>query len=340
MIEEKREGKGSYRSGPKAKISDDKIIKIVSEIEALEIIKTADLQKIADNNGVSLGTVYKYGREFELIPEARKRGKKSTTKTKKKSTKSTTKTTRKKTVEKKPVEKEVVVYHKAGYEVFHVGMFTGRHEMPIFINKFIFNKPMSKSNLFNFEMMDDIVERFIKDNFKITVDKDGVYRSDKEMILYLTGLSSALASIIKLTAKYNINLTLAHFDNVSETYVLQRIWDKPIKSDNPYLDNIGNYTTTTWYKCDYEDIKSLDKFYFVQVVNFSSIDKNNRDTDAYIYMDEEVMWKQYYLILTDIMSNRNKHLSIFVKTAHIENEKIRFDTVIGRASNFDYDNSK
>lgn len=327
-----KEKRGGYRSGPKAKLSDEKIIKMISDIEALETIKHAALQKIANDNGVSISSVYRYGREFGLIPEVQKREKKPTIKTKpiKK-----VNNKKKKVAEKKPVEKEIVVYHKANYEVLQVGMFIGRHEMPIYVNKFIFNRPISKNNLFDFEMMDATVEKFIKDNFKLAIDEDGVYYSDKEMILYLTGLSSALASIIKLTAKYNINLTLAHFNHETGLYSLQRIWDKPAKSNNPYQDIIGNYTTTTWYKCDYDDIKSLDKFYIVQVVNFSGEDKYDRESDVYIYAHEEMMWEHYYKLLTEVMSNRSKYLSIFVKTAHIKNEKIQFDTVIGRASNFD-----
>lgn len=334
MIEEKQKSKGGYKSGPKAKLSDDKIIKIVADIEALETISNAALQKIADNNGVSISTVYRYGREFGILPEAKKRSKRSTAKTKKK-TVTKNKITRKKKVTEKE-EKGIIVYRKAEYGTLLCGMFAGRHEMPEFINKFIFNKAISNRNLFNFDMLDTIVDRFIKDNFKLTIDEDGIYHSDKEMVLYLTGLSSALASIIKLTAEYNINLTLMHYNNEIDDYFPQKIWDKPIKSENPYINIIGNYTTTTWYRCNYDDIKTLDKFYIVQVVNFSSKNKNDRDADVYIYMDEEVMWKQYYSLLTEIMSNRNKHLSIFVKTAHIENDKIKFDTVVGRASNFDY----
>lgn len=336
-----KEKRGGYRSGPKAKLSDEKIIKMISDIEALETIKHSALQKIADNNGVSISSVYRYGREFGLIPEAQKRSTKTGKKpiisrpTKKVNNK------KKKVVEKKPVEKEIVVYHKANYEVLQVGMFTGRHEMPIYVNKFIFNRQISKNNLFDFDMMDAIVEKFIKANFKLAIDEDGVYYSDKEMILYLTGLSSALASIIKLTAKYNINLTLAHFNNETGLYSLQRIWDKPAKSNNPYQDIIGNYTTTTWYKCDYDDIKSLDKFYIVQVVNSSSEDKYNKESDIYIYAHEEMMWEHYYKLLTEVMNNRSKRLSISIKTAHIKNnERIQFDTVIGRASNFDCDSNK
>ena len=334
MNERKQENKnmGGYKSGPKAKLSDEKIIKIISDIEELGgIIKSSNLQKIADNNGVSVSTVRRYGREFDLIPEP---------KNKKITKKKSTKVRKRRVVKKKSTEKGITVYHKVGYEAFYVGMFYGRHEMPAYVNTFIFGKPLSVNNIFNFEMMDDIVEKFIKDNFVLSIDDDGNYFTNKELILYLTGLSSALASVIKITAKYNINLTLAHYDNDTDRYIDQKIWDKPIRSNNPYVENIGNYTTTTWYKCDYEDIKSLSTFYVVQVVNFSSIDKTNRDAEVYIYMDEKVMWEHYRSLFTEVMSNRSKRLSIFVKTAHIEDEKIRFDTVLGRASNFDYDENK
>lgn len=77
-----KEKRGGYRSGPKAKLSDEKIIKMISDIEALETIKHAALQKIANDNGVSISSVYRYGREFGLIPEVQKREKKPTIKTK------------------------------------------------------------------------------------------------------------------------------------------------------------------------------------------------------------------------------------------------------------------
>lgn len=85
------------------------------------------------------------------------------------------------------------------------GLCEGRHPLPV--NEYLFENQI---NPFDFQSM-----------YSIIADKISGYHS---VTLYVTGLTSAVAEVIKVCKEKGINLILMHFNLDTGTYVPQKIW--------------------------------------------------------------------------------------------------------------------
>lgn len=111
-----------------------------------------------------------------------------------------------------------------------VGLIAGRHEMPV--DEYIFN---AIENPMAFTTMDKIVVDWFKDNLDIGVTNgrainsasytdDEVWQSQSRLVLYVTGLTAATATVIKQAAFNGVPLTLMHYDSKSGGYQPQLIF--------------------------------------------------------------------------------------------------------------------
>lgn len=80
----------------------------------------------------------------------------------------------------------------------------GRHEMPSEVQGSIFNTTLDPLDV---EGMERTAEAVLNDT--------------KELVLYVTGLSVALVSVINVCHKKGIKLTLMHFDRSTSDYYPQ-----------------------------------------------------------------------------------------------------------------------
>lgn len=111
-----------------------------------------------------------------------------------------------------------------------VGLIKGRHEMPV--DNYIFDKI---NNVLNFNDMNKQICNFINDNINVYgaygcgINQIGyedieVLTSDTKLIVYVTGLTSVTAELIKVCALKGISLTLMHYDRESGDYLPQVIF--------------------------------------------------------------------------------------------------------------------
>lgn len=321
-------------SGKREKLPDDIIIDIISDLEEGSLSK----QKIADKHNVSISSVYRYAQEFGLITPGKRGGKGTSKKSSSKKTK-TTKTKKQRTKTQK--EKKVVPIQKkeenssnlvvCKRESLEVGMIKDRHNMPDHINTYIFDSPVDENIMFSYPTLDCIVYEFLLSNIKVTKDANGDFVGDKDLIVYVTGLTCCLASVIKMCRINNINLTLMHFNNKTRGYEPQVIWNEFGKTKLESL--VSGFSTASLIKCKFEDLNQ-DNFYTIKVINFSSKDKNNREIDLYIFAKEIDLWEFHSDLLKNIMNDKTVRKTIFVEESSIKDDSIVFEKRISQSCNF------
>ena len=111
-----------------------------------------------------------------------------------------------------------------------VGLIKGRHEMPV--DNYIFDEI---NDVLDFNSMNKQICNFINNNINIYsicgcgINQIGyedveVLTSDTKLIVYVTGLTSVTAELIKVCALKGISLTLMHYDRESGDYLPQIIF--------------------------------------------------------------------------------------------------------------------
>jgi len=113
-----------------------------------------------------------------------------------------------------------------------VGLIKGRHAMPV--NQFIFNETIE--NVHDYDSMARTILEFLAKEIGIVnkyapalnqYDYTDVLclQGAKELVVYVTGLTCVTAELIRCCALNGVNLTLMHYDNATQNYVAQRIFD-------------------------------------------------------------------------------------------------------------------
>ena len=111
-----------------------------------------------------------------------------------------------------------------------VGLIKGRHEMPV--NNYIFDEI---NDVLDFDSMNKQIVNFINNNINVYaaygcgINQIGyedveVLASDTKLIVYVTGLTSVTAELIKVCALKGISLTLMHYDRETGNYLPQVIF--------------------------------------------------------------------------------------------------------------------
>lgn len=126
----------------------------------------------------------------------------------------------------KEVSKKIPLYRK---EV-KVGLIEGRHALPV--EDYLFSEI---KNVFDFENMETEVEKWIRKNihFKSVwgghasqIDYTDVQMrtSVERLVVYITGLTSVTAAVIKICSEMGVKLTLMHYDREENRYLPQQIF--------------------------------------------------------------------------------------------------------------------
>ena len=111
-----------------------------------------------------------------------------------------------------------------------VGLIKGRHEMPV--SNYIFDEI---NDVLDFDSMNKQIVNFINDNINVYaaygcgINQIGyedveVLTADTKLIVYVTGLTSVTAELIKVCALKGISLTLMHYDRDTGDYLPQVIF--------------------------------------------------------------------------------------------------------------------
>ena len=148
------------------------------------------------------------------------------------------------------------------------GLVSERHEMPANITLYIYERYLNSNLMFNFDEQYRIAREFIIEHiFENSMPV-------KDLIVYCTGIQSALAAVIKAAYDLGVNLILAHYDAYNKKYRYQLIWgdftkESPI--NNKVIRFINVSESYQYYNCTYID---LDDTLFV--VTFSNSDVGNK----------------------------------------------------------------
>lgn len=122
-------------------------------------------------------------------------------------------------------------YHKYDDNIVRVGLIKDRHSMPV--QEYIFDKVI---NVFDYEYMTNVVNSFLRTRMDIEITEGialnqcdlktvPIIKGKKKLVVYVTGLTSATAEVIKWCAKHGVSLTLMHFDYSTGGYRSQVIFD-------------------------------------------------------------------------------------------------------------------
>lgn len=122
-------------------------------------------------------------------------------------------------------------YHKYDDNIVRVGLIKDRHSMPV--QEYIFDRVI---NVFDYEYMTNVVNSFLRTRMDIEITEGialnqcdletvPIIKGKKKLVVYVTGLTSATAEVIKWCAKHGVSLTLMHFDYSTGGYRSQVIFD-------------------------------------------------------------------------------------------------------------------
>lgn len=111
-----------------------------------------------------------------------------------------------------------------------VGLVRGRHELPV--DMYIFD---DIADVFDFDGMYETAEAFILQSVGVhrvtgrginsaSYMDDEVYWGDSVLVVYVTGLTAALAAVIAACASYGVALVLMHYDRDTDDYQPQTIF--------------------------------------------------------------------------------------------------------------------
>lgn len=115
--------------------------------------------------------------------------------------------------------------------IIKIGLIKGRHEMPV--DSYIFDS--SIKDVTNFDEIEDHIRNFVKYEVGfhethfgqavngVEVADSHVWEGNRPLTVFVTGLTSVTAGLIKVCMQYGIKLTLMHFDASTGAYIPQVI---------------------------------------------------------------------------------------------------------------------
>ena len=111
-----------------------------------------------------------------------------------------------------------------------VGLIKGRHEMPV--EEYIFDEI---EDVFDFATMEKKIKTFLLEKVGIEThycccinQADDVcveyFEGEERLIVYVTGLTTAVAELIRICMLNGVRLTLMYYDRDTVSYREQKIW--------------------------------------------------------------------------------------------------------------------
>ena len=338
--------KGTEITGKREKLSDDVILKIIEMCEE-GISKT----QIAEELGIAYSTTCRYAKEFGMTTNKRKS--RSQTSKKKNQSKNTRihggkgksfNTINENNSEIVPGEKyastvleekikesvdtgncdnlkEIVEFIKnkeSSYkeDVVTCGLIKDRHDMPV--NKFIFNT-IGESIMFKYDELDKIVADFIKTEVKLKKDDNGELIGAKSLVVYVTGLTCCVSSLIKVCHSFGVNLTLMHFNNRNGSYIKQVIWNSFGKG---YINKLfPNATEIELHNISVEEMKE-NRFYVMRTVKLHESLDNEVIYDIFKEQDQVELWMYHGKMLSETMIDKTRKNAVYVDLSEIKDEKV------------------
>lgn len=209
-------------------------------------------------------------------------------------------------------------YYTHHGDCVEVGLVNNRHDIPV--KNYIFNDSLSEELMFDYAEQEKIVQDFI--------DKHCTYK--KKIILYATGLQSALSSVIKICIQNNIDISIKHYNAESKSYILQPLigtFENNII--DPFFDLSQCKHGLFFYKCTQKELETYDgTFYSIKFADLddldSSTDKNKKDSGHILVKNYEDIFDILPTMIKSMMTHYNQRLAIYVNKCYIKDGSFRF----------------
>lgn len=132
-----------------------------------------------------------------------------------------------------------------------VGLVADRHKMPV--NDYIFKEEISPSMMFDYEKLELHCREYIENMVDF---KDGI--SQQNLVVYLSGLQCASASLVKVCNDMKVNLTFRHYDKQTDSYHSQVIWNQfGITIKECVSELLINSKNSFTYNCSLEELYNV-----------------------------------------------------------------------------------
>lgn len=200
----------------------------------------------------------------------------------------------------------------------YLGMIKNRHNMPV--NKFIFQS-VSQKLMFDYDAQYAIAKEVILREIKFI---DG--EPQNVLVLYTTGLTCALATIIKVCDDLKINLILMHHNARVGNYEPQVIFNRFYYTDNVCPDVLKTISRRKLYTFACTAKEFVDNNGGYEIVetyidkppcNADKVPSENIYRDITLFTDRISAWK-YYIFLVE---HDHKPINIFFNAVKIDNNK-------------------
>lgn len=143
---------------------------------------------------------------------------------------------------------------------FEVGLISDRHNIPV--GQYIFDNIFSQEMMFDYSEQYRIVQKFLDEY--IGFNENGI--PNRDLVVYLTGLQIALASVVKVCYDNKVNLTLKHYNIETKVYHEQVIFDDfdNKASVSPFYILLNSYKYIYTYGMRESEISSCKTLHLVE----------------------------------------------------------------------------
>jgi hypothetical protein len=218
---------------------------------------------------------------------------------------------------------------------FKCGLCSDRHDMPV--TDYIY-PTLSRYQMYDYDWQCRKAYSYLKSN---VINYEANVNNAVE--LYVTGMSSCLAAVIKVCHDLNINLVLKHYHAEIGKYESQQIWgDELYIKLHPCAAYIAQrYNATYAYKCDMQNYKG-DTIYTVVDLTYDKPAGSNKRSmkrkEAYIATSIQDAYELYWELQKKLVGAKtDKTICVYSYTAYTSSDgstHIRHGDLIVRASNF------
>jgi transposase-like protein len=320
------------------RLTDDEILSILEDLEHTD----TSIYKIAKNHGVAQSTVSRIKKEY--LPD---RGNKPDEENapvdenvveevviENKEIETAQVIEEEPVVEEKKTEEQIldenVIFRRTGF--VETALIKDRHDMPASCgDTYIFDGPMSSSLMFDYDKQERIVEEFINDHISFN---DG--KADKSLIVYITGLPCASATVIKICHKMKVNLYLMHFNAKTNDYKMQIVWDcfsSDMDVPAPFVNVQGKFEMITLCKCTIDQVLNSSKVYDV-VVDESDINNNIIHSEMFIATNIDVAYDIFKSKIIETIDIKDKRHSVFIHDNRVSNGRLSPERTMAKSYNF------
>lgn len=208
-----------------------------------------------------------------------------------------------------------MTHYKHRSACIEAGLINNRHDIPV--KNYIFNESLSQELMFDYDEQERIVQNFI--------DKHCMVK--KKLILYTTGLQSALSSVIKVCLKNDIDLSIKHYNASSKSYILQELSGTFEDITDPFFDLAQSKNGLFFYKCTQKELEnSEDTFYVIKFTDLDGLEcEMKRTKEGHIIVKNfDDIFDILPTMVKSLIYYFNQRLAIYVNKCYIKDGTFRF----------------